>query len=840
MKTKLMRVTYILILFSFISISFFSFIQNDDSKATLFYNEVLYHLEFDEEATQLADAYEIALLDVSPYGIAKFAVNNIETLNTLLDSGFSLNSIYYVEGRPSANPFNDPYYSEQYALDMMEMELAWQFTDGGADVVIAIIDSGIDIDHPEFIGRISPLSYNSRTDQVGINYVIDDAGHGTSVTGVIGAIKNNNTGVAGLVQNSTLLIIKANNLDNPATIGEDEDESRTFSDDSIINGIYYAVENGADVINMSLGGPDSSTEMQDAVTYARDHGVIVVAAAGNDGTNDLFYPASYDGVISVAAVDEDRTSASYSNYNLDIDIAAPGTSIITTQMDNQYGYSSGTSLAAPQVTGVLALLLAYYPDASDQQIIDRLQNGAVDEGLEGKDIYFGYGIVNAKNSILLDLQDATVSFETNGGTIIDPITVYIGETINIEDPQKEGHNFVGWYSDPLFQNIFDLELNIVTGTMTLYAKFDPILYTVHFISDGSEVADIQVPYGQTFELPISSLYGFELIDWYLDSDYQQVYIESPITGDLTLYAYFEELYFSVTTYVNGDIDDVIQVQEGQMFTLVDPIDINRDFLGWYLEPDLINIYVSSPIEQNLILYAKFDEIKYRVKYYDSDLITVIQESRVYINQSVLPPLEPIKSSTTSFEYIFTNWSHNSNNVISDMDIYPVYQKIYKPDSIALSPGIDTIELGNEWIDEGVNAIDSLITVVTRSSVDIETIGVYTVYYDIYDNDFLLDTLVRIVHIIELKESVEIVLNPDITTIYEGYPYVDAGATSDRGVIEVSGLVDANQAGVYVITYTVQVGDQIFTKEKYIYVIESVETSISPAVYNKKDEEVWVI
>ena len=131
------------------------------------------------------------------------------------------------------------------------IDQAWTFTQGTTATIIAIIDSGIDTDHEEFTGRISPLAYNARTEQVGLAYVEDDTGHGTMVAGIIGAIKDNRKGIQGIMPNVTLLVIKANDLDNPNTT---DDEAEQFSDSSIIEAIYYAVENGADAINLSLSG----------------------------------------------------------------------------------------------------------------------------------------------------------------------------------------------------------------------------------------------------------------------------------------------------------------------------------------------------------------------------------------------------------------------------------------------------------------------------------------------------------------------------------------------------------------------------------------------------------
>jgi subtilisin family serine protease len=197
----------------------------------------------------------------------------------------------------------------------MKVPEAWLLADGSASVVIAIIDTGIDTDHEEFTGRILPNSYNARTKETSttsLDHIEDDNGHGTMVAGIIAANKNNNKGIAGIVSESSLLIIKANNADNLST---PEDESKEFSDSVIAEGIHYAREQGADIINLSLGSTTQNTIVKNAVTEAQHAGIIIVGASGNDGVSTKYYPASYPGVVSVGSIDETLTISSFSNYN---------------------------------------------------------------------------------------------------------------------------------------------------------------------------------------------------------------------------------------------------------------------------------------------------------------------------------------------------------------------------------------------------------------------------------------------------------------------------------------------------------------------------------------------
>ncbi|MCF7930219.1 MAG: S8 family serine peptidase [Acholeplasmataceae bacterium] len=832
---KIRKIKYILIAF-ILSFSFFFVAQIQTyakTESDSFYAELLYQVTDETEAYRLASEYQVDLIDLSSYGIATYSISESSKYIEMEADGFVPNSSYEASDLSVVLGGHTPSPIYQYALEMMNIQEAWLFTEGSPDVTIAIIDSGIDINHEEFIGRLSNISYNSRTEQVGLSYVIDTNGHGTSVAGVIGALSDNSKGIMGIVQESELLIIKANNEDDPSTL--EEDESKSFSESAIIEGIYYAADHGADVINMSLGGTYANPLTRNAIEYARDLGVILVAAAGNDGTDELIYPASFDDVISVSAVDEDALIASYSNYGSKIDIAAPGTAIATSLINNTYGYASGTSLAAPQVTGIVALLISQFPNESRTQLIERILLGAVDYGDVGRDDYYGIGIINAEDSMNVVQYLVSVQFETFGGTLIDSIEVYSGHTIDVTAPEKIGHTFSGWYRDALFQMPFVMGVDLITTNSTLYAKFVPLSYTITFITEGSPCDSIEVDYGQTFLLPDTILLGYTFNGWFIDSDYTIPYTGSPVTGNLMLYASFSILLHQVTAYVNGDEYASIQVQDGNIFSLDDPHIENQRFLGWFIDADFLTPYVFGIVQDDLNLYAKFDDQQIQVLFYDSDLITIYQESYVFTGEGVIAPDAPNKPSTPSFDFIFTGWSESYDSVTYELDIYPLYEKIYKPESIVLLPGIDTISIGELWIDQETSLNDDLLDLEIRSELDVETVGTYFIYYDIYDEDTLIDTRIRVVHVIASLVHIEITLNPDITTIYVGDTYIDQGASSNIGEIETTGSVDTQNSGTYVITYRVTFENQIATKNKYVYVLLAVEDDSIVDTYYMKEE-----
>jgi uncharacterized repeat protein (TIGR02543 family) len=362
---------------------------------------------------------------------------------------------------------NAPHSFNQWHHYYIDSERAWGISTG-KKVVVAVIDTGIDTAHPDFKGRISGLSYNSHTNQIGIEYVQDDhfVSHGTHVSGIIAAALNNTEGICGVAPDAQILMIKANNPSDP----------NSFDTASLIRGINYAVLNGADVINMSLGrhyywGPLEL--MQDAIADAVDKGVTVVCAAGNDSYNHASYPAAYPEAIAVSSImwgyQFDNLYSS-SNYGPEIDVAAPGASIYSTVVGG-YMYLSGTSMASPNVAGVAALIKAQNPGYTPQQVRDVLCQTARDTGELGRDDYFGAGIVNAYGAVLGPDALYTVTFDYKDG-LRPPVGVKVvpgSQLLSTYTPQLEGYAFAGWYitgTDTMFN--FN---NTVNGNLNLFAKW---------------------------------------------------------------------------------------------------------------------------------------------------------------------------------------------------------------------------------------------------------------------------------------------------------------------------------------------------------------------------------
>ncbi len=280
---------------------------------------------------------------------------------------------------------NDPDYNNPnmvYSPQLINAPLAWDTTLGDPGVILAVLDTGIDRNHPEFAGRLLP-GWDFANDDADPS---DDNGHGTSVAGIAAASIDNGTGSTGIAGRVTILPIKVLNDGNTGW----------WSDVSA--GITYAVNNGAKVINLSMGGASGSNSMQNAIAYALSKGVIVVAAAGNNGNDVPFYPAAYDSVLAAGAVESTSTRWSYSNYGNNIDLMAPGTLVWNTYWTaaggSGYIYMSGTSMAAPHVAGAAALLYSINPNLTPAEIRTLLYETATDLGAPGVDTYYANGLID--------------------------------------------------------------------------------------------------------------------------------------------------------------------------------------------------------------------------------------------------------------------------------------------------------------------------------------------------------------------------------------------------------------------------------------------------------------
>lgn len=271
---------------------------------------------------------------------------------------------------------NDPRFRYQWGFKKPGFQTAWNRVKGFG-IKAAVVDSGIAGSHPDLRSRIA-----AQRDFVGVTedgVAEDNVGHGTHVAGTVAAATNNGAGVAGGCPGCKLLVAK---------VGDD-----MLQDGDIAEGITWSADNGARVINLSLGGPQDSTVLRTAVDYAYGKGAVVVAAAGNENTSLPSYPAAYPNVIAVSATNRFDRRAFFSNFGTYVDVAAPGVDIQST-VPGGYDTFSGTSMASPHVSALAGLLAAQ--GLGKVEIRRRILRTATDLGPDGPDPLYGYGRINAE------------------------------------------------------------------------------------------------------------------------------------------------------------------------------------------------------------------------------------------------------------------------------------------------------------------------------------------------------------------------------------------------------------------------------------------------------------
>jgi subtilisin family serine protease len=283
---------------------------------------------------------------------------------------------------------NDPQFGSQWGLTKINAPAAWDISTGSGSVVVGVIDSGCDLDHPELAPLLvnghdmvdlgtnptPPPGWRFEGDFSGRDAIPDDeVGHGTHVAGTIAALSDNGAQVAGVGWQTKIMPIKA--LTRMVRISDGR-VSGVGSSADVAAAVRWAADNGAHVINMSLGADASTTVESSAVAYAIGKGVVVVAAMGNDGTANPSYPAAYPGVVAVGAVDSADKKASFSQTGAHISLVAPGVGILSTYLAGGTTTMSGTSMATPHVAGVAALIKAVKPSATGAEIADILRDTA--------------------------------------------------------------------------------------------------------------------------------------------------------------------------------------------------------------------------------------------------------------------------------------------------------------------------------------------------------------------------------------------------------------------------------------------------------------------------------
>lgn len=308
---------------------------------------------------------------------------------------------------------DDPYYSDAWHLATVEGPLAWDYSFGDG-ITVAVLDTGVNDTHEDLAGKVLSgwNSANNSGDTSDIN------GHGTNVSGVIGAVSNNSTGVTSIAWNSMIL---------PVRVTDSSDGAAYISD--IADGLVWAADQGADVGNISYNVTGSTT-LNNAAKYMHDKGGVVVVAAGNSGSEYNYADSPY--VISVSATNSSDSLTSWSSYGEYVDVSAPGAGIYTTKKGGGYGKVSGTSFSSPLTAGIVGLMKAANSTLTATELEQALESSAVDLGASGYDIYYGHGRVDAAAAVQAAMNMTTsdttspsveITSPADGATVSDTVAV---------------------------------------------------------------------------------------------------------------------------------------------------------------------------------------------------------------------------------------------------------------------------------------------------------------------------------------------------------------------------------------------------------------------------------
>ncbi|WP_284643157.1 S8 family serine peptidase [Paenibacillus silviterrae] len=378
---------------------------------------------------------------------------------------------FLASGQTSANAqlADDPFYEKQTYLKQIGIEEAWKVTNSNTNIIIAVVDTGVELDHPDLKKNLVP----------GVNLVqpglmpADDNGHGTNVAGVIAAQGNNDRGISGILWNAKIMPIKA--LEADGTGGEAK----------LGEGIRYAVDHGAKIVVLSLGLNKYSDYMSEIISYAEERGVLLVAATGNEG-NVVKYPAAYSTVLSVGGMGVDGRVHDRSNRGPELDLVAPW-DVFTTAMGHSYEYMDGTSMAAPQVAAVAALVWNKYPWYTPFEIRQLLRQTAENLGDAGWDPETGFGLLRAdralKEPLLADMYEPNQRKDQ-----AKPISV----SHRVGAAFSSGTDTDWYYWDSIYDGAMDLRFVMESG----------VSVQLQYTDANGVLSSRTVAAGQTLTLPV--------------------------------------------------------------------------------------------------------------------------------------------------------------------------------------------------------------------------------------------------------------------------------------------------------------------------------------------------
>ncbi|MEZ4833447.1 MAG: S8 family serine peptidase [Caldilineaceae bacterium] len=476
---------------------------------------------FEAQGFQLVEvwpAFELAAVRPLPVQAGRSAEALVTTAAALpyvrLAEADAVVEAAVVEDTPWLTP-NDPMYPDQWALTHIGMETAWRVSRGSPSVVVAIIDSGVDVDHEDLsLSSVYPNAVelngqpdvdddgNGYIDDVyGWDWVEDDAnpddlyGHGTHVAGAMVATTNNELGVAGAAPNLRIMPLRM----------LDQRGSGYISD--LIYALDYARTQGADIVNLSLVLRSDADTLHQAVKRLYAEGVLVITVTGNNGSR-VYWPGAYTETVAVAAVDYDDLHASFSNPGPESDIAAPGDNVLSTYKDNAYREWQGTSFAAPYVAAAAGLIWSLRPDLPGQDVVDILLQTAEDVNAAdypGEDDYLGHGRLDVGAALMLASAGVNVDVQLPAGSYLSvgerlqlPVRLTVTDTQNavlpvqgavidaqITSPRQRAAD--GVFAVLEDQQFYTDESGYVVGTLTLPAE--PGIYTLS-VSHGVQTREV--------------------------------------------------------------------------------------------------------------------------------------------------------------------------------------------------------------------------------------------------------------------------------------------------------------------------------------------------------------
>lgn len=514
---------------------------------------------------------------------------------------------------------DDPLFSQQGWAAAVQLPSAWEYATGALTVTVAVVDSGIDLDHPDLQGRLwlnpGEIAGNALDDDnngyiddlngwdfvYASNNLQDENGHGTEVAGVATATGANGQGIAGVCWGCRIMPVK---VMQPTGVVNYSDLAR---------GIAYAAAKGAHVINLSLGGYSNSRTLHTVIQSASQSAVIV-AGAGNDGVTTPFYPAAYPEVLAVAAIDASGQRALFSNYGDWVDIAAPGVDILTTFDGGTWGTASGTSLAAPMVSGVAGLVKTLHPDWTGVQVAAQVRQTA--SSLAGHGL--GVGSVDAARAVqtaqpAFVLDGYALNGESNG--LLPPNRAGLQLVLQVRNIWGAADNVQGQLSSP------DPTVAVNEGIATLGdMATDVTVNSPPFRFDlGATPHDAVIP----FVLTLTSAAFTQQLPFTLMTTMPQTAVNSPIAGNVTWTA--DNTYLiSGDVPINAGATLIIQPGVTVRFAADASLTVNGTLIADGTEAQPIRLVADTP-----------DTVWHRVHFADSSTDAVTDAEGTYGGGSIL-------------------------------------------------------------------------------------------------------------------------------------------------------------------------------------------------------------